>query len=503
MRVKYRRLFKSFALFFIAILVSQPAFAQEYDRVISQMLSQGYNQAKADRLLANWSGAKHSLVKYAKVHQQDPNKLKVLAQICHNRFQARQDAVMNAIKDAAKAGYSQPVEAMVPTGGWKKAANMQPARDNYYDYVLEASNADIDETFFGKIGASEYVAERASFRYAQRALGRNLGTSADDYKIVNQILTDGEVTWFPRDPLGRYSPQFEENFPSVVLESYHGREGQAALEVGYLIDKKKGLADIIHYDESGNILRIVKNQPAESVINDLTGARYSTLQRLSKARQDFWGKYLKQVNQKGLQGDDRAAWVAKMLERMAGDEAVITGKNLADNAMFQKAAKVKTIMRTVKNPAERAAELKKVLGSQSLDDFVQAAEDEMKRMDLRNRQRAAWILDDDLGRSVQGRRLSVLMKGMAVLSNAGIVTDAYLKSYEGDRLNAISQALVVSLAADIAGGAVGKVVGAQVGAGVAAVVGRGAGAVAGGAAGFASGAVAGAIAGYVVHGTWE
>lgn len=479
------------------------SFAQDCDQIIAQMISEGYNQAKADRLLCNWSSVKHSLVKYAKDHQQDPEKLKVLAQICHNRFQAREDAVMNAVKDAVKAGYSEPIEAMVPTGGWKKASNMNPTRSNYYDYILEASNADIDETFFGKMGATEYVAERASFRYAQRALGRNLGNTPNDYKIVNQILTDGEVTWFPRDPLGRYSPKFEENFPSVVLESYQGREGQAALEVGYLINKKKGLADIVYYDKNGNILRIVKNQPAESVINDLTNARYSTLQRLSKANQDYSHKYVDQVIKKGLQGDDRAEWAAKMLERMAGDESAITGKNLGDNPMLLKAAEVKKIMRTVKNPSQRAAELKKVLGNQSLDDFVQAAEDEMKRIDLRNRQRTAWMLDDDLGKSIQGGRLNTIMKGVAILSNVSIITDAYLRSHEGDRINAISKALATSLAADIAGGAVGKVVGAQVGAGVAAVVGKGAGVVAGGAAGFASGAIAGAIAGYVVNGTWE
>ncbi len=480
-------------------------YANDSDRIISQMIESGYNQAQADRLLANWSTAKHGMVKYARINQGNKDKLGVLAQICQNRFKAREDAVMGAVKDAMKAGYSKPIDALVPTGSWKKALSIDPNKSTQsaFDYVMEGSVADIDETLFGKVDAVEYVTEQASFRYAQRALGKKIGKNTEGYQAVNKLMTDAEVTFFPRDPKGRYSPEFEDKFPSIVLESYRGPEGQRNLDVGYLVNKQKGLADIIHYDARGNIIRVVENQPAESVLENLNDTRYTTLQRISKAKQDYSHKYVDQVLKKGLTGDDRIEWAAKMLERMYGDEAAITGRSLKGNQLFEDAQNVKKIMRTIKDPAARAAAIKKDLHCNSLDDFVKAAEKEMKWMDFQNRQRAAWMLDDDIGRAAKGARLGTLLKGLSLLSDGATIADAYLRSHEGDRLNAVSRALVVSLAADIAGTTVGKVVGTQVGTGVAAVVGRGAGVVAGGAAGITSGAIAGAIAAYVVDGTWQ
>jgi len=490
-------------VFFAAgFLLGRIGSARAQQAAIESMLTNGFSQDAADGILANWSEAKKAIVGLAKVHKNNPEKLEVLVKICQNRFAARKDAVMGAIDDAMKAGYTTPIDAMVPTGGWKKALTIN-AKNKPFDFVLEAANADIDETFFGKMGATEFVVERTSFRYAERALKTKLGKTPADFKRVNQVLTNGEVTWFPRDPQGRYTPQFEENFPSVVLESYRGREGQAAMEINYLINKKKGLADIIHYDEDGNIIRVIENQPAESVIEDLRTAKYTTMQRLAKVQQDYGHKYVDQVIKKGLSGDDRAEWAAKMLERMYGEESAITGRSLKNNQLFNQAAEVKKIMRTIKNPQERAAALNKVLKGQSLDDFVVRAEAEMKWMDFQNRQRAAWMLDDDLGKPVQGGRLNTVMKGIALIGHGYVVTDAYLKAHEGERVNKMAKALAASLAADLVAGKVGMAVGSGVGAGVGALAGKTAGAVAGGAAGFVSGAVAAAIAVYAVNGTWE
>lgn len=489
------------------------SFAQNADQMVRELLSNGYNQARADRLLAHWVDAKHSLVKYAQEYKPDSKEMEVLVKICQNRFQAWDEAGMGAIDDAIKAGYKRPIEARVPTGSWKEPLNID-VKANPREFVKKAATADIDETFFGKVGASEYVAERTNMRYAERALGRKLGTSRADFQAANRVITNGEITAFPRDAQGRYSPEFQEKFPGVVMESYAGREGQAALEVGYLVNKKKGLADIIHYDAKGRVKGVVPNQPAESVIEDLAEARYTNLQRLAKADQDYYHKYLEQVAGKGLaaDGDKHAEWAAKMLERMAGDEAALTGKA---HPMLQKAAEVKKTLRTIKDPEARASALRKVLGDQSLDDFVKSAEDEMERMAFRNRQRTAWMLDDDLGRpikngvgddvrrSLKSSRFITLVKGMTLLDDAYMLTDTYLRAREDDRVKQVSRTLVTLLTADLAGMTVGTAVGTSVGTAVGAAAGQTIGGAAGMAAGFASGAIAAAIAVYVVDGTWE
>jgi len=484
---------------FAFLFYSNFSFAQNADQMVREMLSNGYNQVRADRLLANWSQAKHSLVKYAKEYKPDSKEMEVLVKICQNRFQAWEKAGRDAIDDAIKAGYERPIEARVPTGSWKEPLNIDVKADPQ-TFVKKAATADIDETFFGKVGATEYVAERTNMLYAERALGRKLGSSQADFQAANRVITNGEITAFPRDAQGRYSPEFQEKFPSVVMESYAGREGQAALEVGYLIDKKKGLADIIHYDSKGQVKGVVRNQPAESVIEDLADSRYTNLQRLAKADQDYFHKYLDQVKGKGLSGDDHAEWAAKMLERMAGDETALTGKA---HPMLKKAAEVKKTLRTIKDPKARAIELRKVLGDQSLDDFVKSAEDEMERMALRNRQRTAWMLDDDIGRPIKGGRLNTILKGMSLIDDAYMLTDSYLRARDGERVKQVSKTLVTALAADLAGTAVGGAVGSSVGAAAGAAAGQTIGGAAGMAAGFASGAIAAAVAVYVVDGTWE
>jgi len=497
--------------FMACVFLPVCSFAQNADQMVRELLSNGYNQARADRLLAHWVDAKHSLVKYAQEYKPDSREMEVLVKICQNRFKAWDEAGMGAINDAIDAKYLSPIEARVPTGSWKEPLSID-VKAHPQEFVEKAAVADIDETFFGKVGATEYVAERTNMRYAERALGRKLGTSKADFQAANRVITNGEVTAFPRHVEGHYSPEFREKFPSVVLESYAGREGQAALEVGYLINKKKGLADIIHYDAKGRVKAVVPNQPAESVIENLADARYTHLQRLSKADQDYFHKYLEQVSEKGLSGDKHAEWAAKMLERMAGDEAALTGKN---HPMLQKAAEVKKTLRTIKDPEARAVELRKVLGDQSLDDFVKSAEDEMERMAFRNRQRAAWMMDDDIGRpiknevkddvrrSLKSSRFSTLLKGMALLDDAYMLTDTYLRAREGERVKQVSKSLVTLLTADLAGVTVGTSVGTSVGAAVGAAAGQTIGGAAGMAAGFASGAIAAAVAVYVVDGTWE
>ena len=95
------------------------SFSADFDQIIRQMASNGFNQVQADRLLGNWSSAKHSLVKYAAKYQKDPAKLKVLAEICKNRLNAQEEAGVGAIEDAINYGYAKPIEARVATGSWK------------------------------------------------------------------------------------------------------------------------------------------------------------------------------------------------------------------------------------------------------------------------------------------------------------------------------------------------------------------------------------------------
>ncbi|MDD5071096.1 MAG: hypothetical protein PHV17_10265, partial [Candidatus Omnitrophica bacterium] len=479
-------------LFMLVFVTAFFVYGENVASTISSMLESGFDTSKAMKLYGKWADSKSLVIALAK--SGDPDKIELAHKIVEHRYNAFEECWRDAVAGAAKKT-AKPVEAMVPTGGWKKPLAYKSS--DPVNFIIDGANADIDATIFARTEVVEDVTSDILVSWAERTRGDIVSASGEiDYVEVNQVLRDSEVTVFPRHPNGYMSDDFKRKFPEVVHESYPGSSGQRSLEVTYMLNKQKAKADIVRYDAKGEMIledgkaAILRDQPAENVIEDLSQAKYNRLSRISKLDADFELKFKGHIQ--GLNKSQQDELTAKMLGRMMDEEAAVRGYPVKDNLLYVKAAKVKDAIRQNDDAA-----LKKALKGQDLDDFVRQARQEINRIGIENKRRLVEMMDDSLMRSgksldldalVEPRRgTSKVLKALTLLGYGYDVADAYLRAEKGKETRAVIKGLAVALAADAAGSTVGAAVGASLGQGLLA-----------GAGGVASGIGSGIVAGIVV-----
>ncbi len=477
---------KIFVIVLFICLLSQIAFAQNAQQLVDQMVKNGFNRDQALRLFAQWKSGKEIIINLAT--SGDNTKRDLAKQIVDYRYQAFQETWTETAKDAVKQGVNRPVDAMVPTGGWKAPLALRDK--DPIEYIKKAANADFDATFFCKNNYAERYVENALIKWAEKTTGMPMvdANGNVNYAKINELMRQSEVTMFPRDPDGKLSQEFQKKFPEIVHEGYPGAYGQRSLEVTYMLDKAKAKADIVLYDKSGNIVtqdgkvRIVENQPAENVIEDLTKAKYTSIDRMNKITADYELKF------KGhMTGDfnEDSSNTAKMLQRMIEEESKIKGLIPKDHPFYDKAKAIKEAIRENDNEA-----LKTALKGQALDDFLDDAKNEISRINMDNKRRLADAMDEGIG-SPANTKLDSALKILTVLGYGYTATDAYLKAKDDEKLKEVTKAMTVALAADLAGTATAAAAGK-------AAVAAGAGAIGAGGASIVSGIGAGFVAAMIV-----
>jgi len=473
----------------IIVLVSLPAQASSPQASIDGMLKNGFELSKSRQLYSQWSTAKNIVIDMA--GSGDPRQVELAFQICRQRYPTVASAMSKGIQDVAVHA-DKPLDALVPTGSWKSKVIFQgdPARlADKQDFIRQCATADIDLTNFSMTGNAEAVTERAMIHYTEMTTGRKViapdGTI--DTRLINQTMTSGEVTLFPRDPNGKMSPEFAEKYPHIVHESYPGAAGQRALENNYMLNPDKNCkADIVRYDKynkpvvgpDGDVV-LLKDQPTESVMENLAEAKYNHMDRARIVDADYEIKYKGHLA--GMNDRQKADHTAKMLQRMLDDDAKVTGINPAAHPdtrdLYDKARRVKDAVRTGDDDALNAA-----LKGQNLDDFLRQADDEMMRINLNNKRRLTGLMDDafehapgsglDADDLAQSSRMANVAKGLTVLGYGYTAADAFIKARPDERRAEVGKALVSAVAADAASNVVGSAF-AAAGKGTAATMGAG------------------------------
>jgi len=474
--------------------------AQDPQSLIREMMVSGFDPGKADLLYGQWDEVKPIMHRMAK--SGDRSQIDMAAEIVSNRYDSFENTWTSRVKQwAAKS--DKPIEAMVPTGGWKKPLALRNSSDpaDKVRFIIDGSNADIDATMFGKTEVVEDVVDDILVDWAEKTTGRSLRRpDGVDYDTVNNVMRRSEVTVFPRHPEGKMSPEFKAKYPEVVHESYPGAAGQRSLEVTYMLDRKKAKADIVRYDRKGKLIvkggevQVLRDQPAENVIEDLSKARYDHLSRSAKLDADFELKYKKHMQGLNKSGQDELT--AKMLERMIVEESSLKGYKPQSHPLFDKAQQVKKALRESDDAA-----IKQALGSQSLDDFVSQARGEINRIGGENKMRLTEMMDDAFVPGRSGENLDQALKGagradkaaraLTVLGYGYDAADAYLKARKGEKGVAVGKALVAAVAADAAASSAGAAAGGAVAA-------AGGGGILSGAAAVGSGIGAAVVAGAAV-----
>ncbi len=474
---------------FIILLVSSPALGSDPQASIDHMMKNGFQLQKSRQLYSQWSTAKNIVVDMA--GSGDPKQVELAFQICRERYPTVARAMSKGIQDVA-AHADKPLDALVPTGSWKSKVIFQgdPARlADKQVFIRQCATADIDLTNFSMTGNAEAVTERAMIHFTEMTTGRRViapdGTI--DTKLIDSTMTSGEVTLFPRDPEGRMSPDFAGKYPHVVHESYPGAAGQRALEQNYMLNPSKNCkADIVRYDKNNKLVVdpegdvvLLKDQPTESVMENLAEAKYNHMDRARIVDADYEIKYKGHLA--GMNDRQKADHTAKMLQRMLDDDAKVIGTNPATHPgtrdLYEKASRVKDAVRTGDDDALKAA-----LKGQSLDDFLRQADDEMMRINLNNKRRLTGLMDDAFERApvpgldaddlAQSSRMSNVAKGLTVLGYGYTAADAFIKARPDERRAEVGKALVTAVAADAASNVVGSAL-AAAGKGTAATMGAG------------------------------
>jgi len=490
----------AFVLFLGVILLSSiraGAWANDPAETIHRMVNNGFDEDLALRLFADWKNTKGILIGFAK--SGDPKRVELARRIVEYRYTAFQDTWTEAVQDMVERGIPKPVEAMAPTGGWRRPLAIKDS--NPRQFIIDGANADIDATFFGKSDHIEDFVEATAVRWAEKTTGKRLltATGKPDYKAVNRVLKQSEVTPFPRNPEGSMSARFRKDFPEIVQESYPGAYGQRSLEVTYLTKAK---ADIVRYDGQGNLVarngkaQLIEDQPAMNVVEDLTRARYTKFDRMQKLAADFNLKYKGHLT--GNLADDSEN-TAKMLQRMIEEDSHLRGLRPEHHPLYGKALTVKGALREGDD-----AMMGRALDGQTLEDFVREADDEMLRIHTHNQQRIAYMMDDSVGTASRlgpdgarnAGRLNTALKALSILGYGATGADAYLKAKKGEESKEVAKALAAALAGDVVGTGVGSAVGTY-------VASTGAGGLAAGTAGVVTGIGAGVLAGVIVNGGVE
>ncbi|MCP4259838.1 MAG: hypothetical protein GY774_20345 [Planctomycetes bacterium] len=499
----------AFAIIVFAYFINSASAATPTE-LINQMVRDGFNATRADLLCGQWSDTKQLLINLA--NSGDRAQIELAHKIVSHRFSSWEQTWTSVVDDMVNEGFRRPVDAMAPTGGWKKPLALQGSSevDDMIKFVVDGANADIDATFFGSNPAvAEEFVERTTIKWATKTSGPSalLPDGTPNYTKLNDILRNSEITPFPRHPDGSMSEAFKRNFPEIVHEGYPGAYGQRSLEIDYLLTDK-GKADIVRYDRNGNLIKmkpdpknpakliraadgdiqLSRNHAAANVIEDLTNARYTRLDRIQRLVDDYWLKYKGHL---GAGATKDAETTAKMLQRMIEGDSHLRGVKAMDHPLYRKAARIKDALREGDDVV-----LKTWLGEQSLDDFVKNAQREMDIIHSRNERRLAGMLDDSIGTSTS--RLNTAMRGLVAVGYGVVGLDAWLKAKEGEGSKEIAKALASALAADLAAATAapfGTAVGAKIATktlGDAATLG-----------GLSSGLLAAMVAGIVVHKTIE
>ena len=474
---------------FIIVLISAQAVASDPQAAIDHMLKNGFELSKSRQLYSQWSSAKNIVIDMA--NSGDPKQVELAFQICRQRYPTVARAMSKGIQDVA-AHADKPLDALVPTGSWKSKVIFQGDPSRLADkqtFIRQCATSDIDLTNFSMTGNAEAVTERAMIHFTEMTTGRRV-IAADgsiDTGLINKTMTSGEVTLFPRDPNGKMSPDFAKKYPHIVHESYPGAAGQRALEHNYMLNPSKNCkADIVRYDKhnkpilnaDGDVV-LLKDQPTESVMENLSDAKYNHMDRARIVDADYEIKYKGHLA--GMNDRQRADHTAKMLQRMLDDDAKVTGINPATHPdtkdLYDKARLVKDAVRTGDDDALKAA-----LKGQSLDDFLRQADDEMMRINLNNKRRLTGLVDDafesapgsgvDAGDLAQSSRMANVAKGLTLLGYGYTAADAFIKARPDERRAEVGKALVSAVAADAASNVVGSAL-AAAGKGTAATMGAG------------------------------
>lgn len=488
-RLNIGKLGKAFVLgIVVSACLTTPVNADSPNDIINQMLSRGFNAEQANLLFGQWSDTKKLLIGLAK--SGDQQRIKLAHDIVSQRFSSWEQTWTSVVDDMVNKGYQRPVDAMAPTGGWKKPLayqNSDPVR-----FIIDSANADIDATFFGSNpSVAEEFVERTAIKWAERTSGTSalLPDGTPNYTKINEVLKNSEITPFPRHPDGSLSNTFQNNFPEIVHEGYPGAYGQRSLEIDYLLTDK-GKADIVRYDSSGNPVKsadgrvqVVRDQPAANVIEDLSNARYTRMDRINRLSADYTEKYVKHL---GAGAARDAETTAKMLQRMIEGDSTLQGINSADHPLYSKAKAVKEALREGDDIL-----LRKALKGQSLDDFLADARTEIERINAVNKSRLTGMLDDNIGTAASSR-LNTAMRGLVAIGYGVVAADALLKAREGEGGKEVGKALAAALAADLAGMSAGSAAGAAAAGTQIATL-----------SGFGAGLAAAMIAGIVVNGAIE